>query len=90
MDLSSDESAGARSTLSASGKQSCPAGQVPWVKVDLIDPGTVNFYKGSTFVGSTGVVSTAHIHTYYGTTTANWKVTSTTGIATVADGCQRS
>lgn len=71
--------------FSASGSQSCPAGQHVYVRVDLIASGDVTFSGGSRpFVSKS---ATYHIQHYHGQRVVSWSVRSTSGIATVGDGC---
>ena len=71
----------------ASGSRSCDAGYVVVVRVDLIDPGNVTFYRGSTNDG-TSYGGSYHVH-YYSASSVSWKVTAPSGIATVSDYCSR-
>lgn len=75
-----------------SGSQTCADGYKVFVRVSLIDPGTVTFYRG-TRVERTSNGGSYHYYEYPrtnplgGSVTVNWKVSAPAGIAEVSDGC---
>lgn len=81
------ETVSQRIVTSATGSRQCGPGLSLYVRATLATPGTVNFYRGTTLIHS--ATASFHYYTYPNSAgkTTSWKITSTTNIDQVSDGC---